>query len=202
MEKKNCFLEALIRRRTRYVLTDKSPVSDETLIQTVQTAVQHAPSAFNSQGTRAVVLLNARHKEFWQLVLSALRQLVPADKFAPTEEKIASFAAAHGTVLFFEDWNTVRALQAKFPAYKDNFPLWAYQSNAMAELAVWTAFNEVGVGASLQHYNPLVDEAVQHAFGVPAEWKLIAQMPFGAPSAPAAEKTFLPIDERVKVLDD
>ncbi len=200
MEKTNGFLNALIRRRTRYALTNKSTIPDEEIIRTVQTSVRYAPSAFNSQGTRAVVLLGPRHAQFWRLTLDALRRVVPADKFAPTEKKITSFAAAYGTVLFFEDWTTVQSLQEKFPAYRDNFPLWAYQANVMAELAVWTAFNEAGLGASLQHYNPLVDEAVQKAFGVPYAWKMIAQMPFGVPYAPAEEKSFLPLDERVKVL--
>lgn len=201
MNTTNCFLQALKARRTRYALTDKSPVPDTEIIQTVQTAVLHAPSAFNSQGTRVLVLFGARHREFWQIARQALARIIPADKFAPTAEKIASFAAAHGTVLFFEDWNTVVSLQKKFPAYAENFPIWAYQANAMAELAVWTAFNGLGLGASLQHYNPLVDEGVQHAFGVPAAWKLVAQMPFGTPYAPAAEKTFLPAEERVLVLE-
>ena len=151
MEKTNGFLNALIRRRTRYALTNKSTIPDEEIIRTVQTSVRYAPSAFNSQGTRAVVLLGPRHAQFWRLTLDALRRVVPADKFAPTEKKITSFAAAYGTVLFFEDWTTVQSLQEKFPAYRDNFPLWAYQANAMAELAVWTAFNEAGLGASLQH---------------------------------------------------
>ena len=197
----NTFLQALKARRTRYALTDKSPVPDTEIIQTVQTAVLHAPSAFNSQGTRALVLLGARHREFWQIAHQALARIIPVNKFAPTAQKIASFAAAHGTVLFFEDWKAVETLQEKFPAYAENFPIWAYQANAMAELAVWTAFNELGLGASLQHYNPLVDEGVQHAFGVPAAWKLVAQMPFGTPYAPPDKKTFLPVEERVLVLE-
>ena len=201
METNHCFLSAFIQRRTRYALTAHSPVPDEEIIRTVQTAVKYAPSAFNSQGTRVLVLLGGRHGEFWHLVREELHRVVPADKFKPTEDKIASFAAAYGTILFFEDWHTVQELQQKFPAYKDNFPLWAYQSNAMVELTVWTAFSTLGLGASLQHYNPLVDEAVQKALGVPAGWKLIAQMPFGTPSAPAEEKSFLPLEPRVKVLD-
>lgn len=134
------------------------------------------------------------------MVLEELRRHVTADKLAATEEKISSFAAGYGTLLFFEDWSTVLALQEKFPTYKENFPLWAYQANAMAEFIIWTALETAGLGASLQHYNPLIDEAVRNSYKVPKEWKLIAQMPFGMPTAPAADKTFISIKERVKVV--
>lgn len=202
MEQKNAFLRAAEKRRSRYALTDKSPVSDGQIVRLVQELVRTAPSAFNSQGARVLVLFGDKHRAFWQLVREALQRIVPAEKFAPTEEKLASFAAAHGTVLFFEDWKTVEEQERKFPTYKEHFPMWAYQSNGMLEFMVWTAFAEWGLGASLQHYNPLVDEAVRRAFGVPESWKLLAQMPFGVPSAPAGEKTFLPLSERVKVLGE
>ena len=34
-------------------------------------------------------------------------------------------------------------------------------------------------GASLQHYNPLIDEAVAKQWHINPNWKLIAEMPFG-----------------------
>lgn len=144
MEKVNLFLNAVKDRRSRYALTDKSPVSDEQIVTAVKEAVKYAPSAFNSQGARLMVLLGERHEEFWRLTKDVLKGMVPADKFAPTEAKINSFAAARGTVLYFEDWDVVAGLQEKFPSYKDNFPLWAYQSNGMVEFIVWTALAELG----------------------------------------------------------
>lgn len=146
------------------------------------------------------MLFGQKHHAFWRLTKEALQKIVPPENFSVTEEKIASFDAARGTILYFEDWDTVEGLQQKFPTYKDNFPIWAYQSNGMVEFIIWTALAEVGLGASLQHYNPLVDEAVRREFGVPESWKLIAQMPFGEPYAPPDKKDFLPLDERVKIL--
>ena len=186
MDKVNCFLEALKRRRSRYALTNECPISDKALTALIAQAVKLTPSAFNSQGARVVLLLGGKHKLFWQLTKDALK------KIAPTQEKIASFAAAYGTVLFFENWTTVADLQQKFPTYKDNFPLWAYQSNGMLELVVWTGLAQAGIGASLQHYNPLVDEAAAQAFHIPKTWKLLAQMPFGVSVGTDGEKTFLP----------
>lgn len=200
MEKEKNFLRAVENRRTRYALTDRSPVSDDKIEEIIRFAVKCAPSAFNSQGARLLVLFGEKHHAFWALAKAALKNIVPPENFKPTEEKLASFDAGRGTVLYFEDWDTVAGLQQKFPAYKDNFPVWAYQSNGMVEFIVWTALAEVGIGASLQHYNPLVDEAVRKAFNVPEGWKLIAQMPFGEPYAPAEQKEFLPVEERVRVL--
>ena len=187
------------KRRSCYHLTCQSTLDDEQLLGIVQESLLLAPSAFNSQSTRAVLLLAHKHTQFWELVKRELSKMVPPEKFAPTAEKINSFAAAYGTVLFFEDWQTVEKLQVKFPLYKDNFPLWAYQANAMAEYLVWTALAENGMGASLQHYNPLIDEAVKENFAISPTWKLIAQMPFGVKGGEPENKTFLPIEDRVKV---
>ena len=37
---------------------------------------------------------------------------------------------------------------------------------------------DAGMGASLQHYNPLSDDEVRKAWNLPGDWKLVAQMPF------------------------
>lgn len=44
---------------------------------------------------------------------------------------------------------------------------------------VWTALANSDIGANLQHYNPLIDDAVRQAFNIPNNWELVAQMPFG-----------------------
>ena len=56
---------------------------------------------------------------------------------------------------------------ANFPLYKDNFPIWSLQANGMLEFAVWTSLEAEGLGASLQHYNPLVDDGVKKAWSLP-----------------------------------
>jgi len=192
-------LQSIEKRRSCYALSAKSTLSDQELKDLLERAVKYAPSSFNSQSTRAVLLFGEGHHALWHIVRESLRAIVPADKFAPTDEKVSSFEAGYGTILYFEDWTDVENLQAQFPAYKDNFPLWAYQANAMAEFIVWTALAEAGMGASLQHYNPLIDEQVKKYFNLPDSWKLIAQMPFGVATADAGEKTFLPIDGRVLI---
>lgn len=100
---------------------------------------------------------------------------------------------------FFEDTDVVRGLQQQFPAYAGNFPVWSEQTSAMHQLAVWTMLEDAGLGASLQHYNPLIDDEVRKRWSLPGEWKLVAQMPFGTPAGEPGEKTFKPLDERIRV---
>lgn len=108
------------------------------------------------------------------------------------------FASGYGTVLFFEDQNSVKAMQEKFPLYAEHFPAFSLQSSGMLQYIVWTALELEGLGASLQHYNPLIDEAVREEWDIPESYNLISQMPFGKPLNPPDEKTFLPIEDRIK----
>jgi len=45
----------------------------------------------------------------------------------------------------------------------------------------------------------LIDDEVRKTWDLPASWTLIAEMPFGTPVAGAGEKTFQPIEDRVKI---
>ena len=54
--------------------------------------------------------------------------------------------------------NVTESLQEQFALYADRFPVWAQQTSAMHQYAMWTELRTLNVGANLQHYNPLVDE--------------------------------------------
>lgn len=186
-------------RRSVYALNKNLPVGAQDIVEIVRHAVKHTPSPFNSQSTRTVVLFGGEHEKLWQMTADILREIVPAENFAATAQKMAAFQAAAGTVLFYEDTRVVQGLQQQFPAYAENFPVWAEHTDAMHQYAVWTTLAAAGVGANVQHYNPLIDEKAAAAWNIPAEWKLRAQMVFGGIAAPAEEKTFQDIDARMKV---
>lgn len=188
---RNGAIEALNRRRSQYALGPDLPISHAQAEALIRQAVRLSPSSFNSQSSRALILFGAQSVKFWDLVREALRPVVPEDAFETTSKKLDGFAAGAGTVLFFEDQDVVKGLQARFPLYADNFPIWSEQSGGMAQFAVWLALAEAGIGASLQHYNPLVDAVVRMQWQVPESWLLRAQMPFGSHQGPFAEKTFI-----------
>ncbi|KQL44899.1 nitroreductase [Brevibacillus choshinensis] len=193
------FFTAIKDRRTYYGISKETVVSDQRIQEIINEAVKYTPSSFNSQSARVVVLLGEQHDKLWDLTKETLRKIVPAENFASTEEKMDAFRSGYGSVLFFEDQSVIENLQSQFALYKDNFPVWSEQSSGMLQLVVWTALEAEGFGASLQHYNPLINEGVQQEWNVPSSWKLIAQMPFGKPTSTPGEKQFQPLDERVKV---
>ncbi|MFZ5967438.1 MAG: nitroreductase family protein [Bacillota bacterium] len=193
------FNTAVKERRTIYGISKETTVSDERIQEVIKDAVKYTPSAFNSQSARVIVLFGENHNKLWDITKEALRKIVPEGSFASTEEKINSFRGGYGTVLFFEDNSVIESLQQQFALYKDNFPVWSQQSNGMLQYIVWTSLEIEGLGASLQHYNEVIDEDVKKQWNIPSDWKLIAQMPFGKPTAPAGEKEFMPLEERVKI---
>ncbi len=193
------FLNAIKTRRSIYAIGGGSPVDDAALRRLVQEAVQYTPSAFHMQSSRAVLLLGDEHHALWKIAEDCLREVVPAEQFAQTAQKLAGFAAGHGTVLFFDDDSVTRSFAAQYAQYSDHFPVWAQQANGMLQFAVWTLLELAGLGATLQHYNPLIDERVRARWELPESWRMIAQMPFGTPEAAPGPKSFEPIQNRVKV---
>ncbi len=193
------FLEAVEKRRSYYGISSESTISDEKIKQIVEHSVKHCPSAFNSQTARVVILLKEEHKKLWDITKDSLKKIVPEASFSETEEKINSFKNGYGTILFFENMEIVEALQEQFALYKDNFPVWSQQSSGMCQFIVWTAIETEGLGASLQHYNELIEAQVKSEWNISKKWKLIAQMPFGKPTFLPDEKQFEPIENRVFV---
>lgn len=193
------FYEAMRARRSRYDISGSSPIPQQRIQEILAEAITLTPSSFHSQSSRAALLFGDRHQKLWSIVLETLRGVVPADKFAATEAKIASFAAGYGTILYFEDMTTVETLQKNFPLYAENFPVWSLQSAGMLQYVVWTALSQEGLGASLQHYNPLIDAAVRAEFGIAENWKLLAQMPFGTPNSEPRALDYQPIEKRLIV---
>lgn len=196
----NQFLNLIQQRRTIYALAKNVNQTPEQLTDLIQTAIKQSPSSFNSQSSRAVILFHAEHEKFWGFVKEKLASYAKDDvAAAKTNAKMDSFAAGVGTVLFFEDMDIVADLQNRFPSYADNFPIWAEHSTAIAQFATWTALHTDGLGASLQHYNPIVDEQVHAEWDIPSTWKLRAQLVFGSVEAVAAEKTYMDDANRFKV---
>ena len=114
--------ESLQQRRSVYGLKKELPVSMEAIRQLVTETTELVPDAFNMHSQRVVLALGGRHDALWDAVYDAFGGKV-------AREKIDSFKAGAGTVLYFIDTDVVKSLQDKFPLYAANFPIWAQQSN-------------------------------------------------------------------------
>lgn len=191
------YQDAIQARRSIYALGPQSPLSDAEVFKILGDCLKHCPTAFHSQTGRILHLTSRGHERFWRMVEDALKAMLPAEQFEKSQAKIGSFAKAQGTLLFFEEEASVQALQERFPLYAEHFPKWSLQASGMLQYMVWTALAAKDVGASLQHYGPLVDTAVREAWKVPDSWKLMAQMPYGAIEAQADKKEFMPLEERL-----
>lgn len=193
------FLDAIVKRRSYYAISKDSVITDDKIQEILKQAVKHIPSAFNSQSTRVVLLIGQHHDQLWDITMEALKAVVPAEQFASTQQKIDGFKNGYATILFFEDQSVVQDLMDQYAAYADNFPIWSQQTAAMHQLVIWTALEDQGFGASLQHYNELIADAVLKQWNLPSSWKLNAQMPFGKPISEPSEKTYQPLEERIKI---
>lgn len=192
------FFDALKTRRSQYSITGTSKISDDEILEIVREGVKHAPSAFNSQTTRAFVLFGENHDKLWNIVKESLINKIGEERYAKkTAEKIEGFKAGYGTVLYYINQNDVQEMADK---YTELFHSWSYQSAGMVIGNVWVGLSQAGLGANLQHYNPLIDEKVKEAFNVPDGFELIGQMPFGDITEAPSEKEFKDIDELVKVI--
>lgn len=193
------FYELAKKRRSIYHLGKNIELSNDKLVKLIKDIVDQTPSSFHSQTSRVVILLGEEHDALWEITREKLRAIVGEENFEGTDQKINSFKAAKGTVLFYEDKDVVSGLQKQFPLYADNFPIWSEHSTGLTQYAVWLALAEVDIGASLQHYNPIIDADVAKRWDIPSNWVLRAQMPFGSIESPASEKNYLDEETRYRV---
>lgn len=193
------FFQAVRKRRSIYTLSGQSTLEEKEILDFLDLALANSPSAFNCQTARLLAALGESHKKIWDIARKALKEIIPSEKFPPTEAKIKSFAKGFGTILFFEETKTISEMQTRFPAYRENFPLWSQQANGMLQYIVWTGFAALGMAANLQHYNPLIDGEIAKTFKIPPSWKLVAQMPFGISPEQAPAKEIIPPAQRLKV---
>ncbi len=193
------FTNTLKNRRSIYHLGRNVSLSNEELTALIKEAIKESPTAFNAQSTRAVILFGDAHEKLWEITEEVLRPLTPAEAFPNTQNKLAGFKNGYGTVLFFKDTDVVKGLQEQFELYADNFPDWSEQSNGIATANTWVALVDKGLGANLQHYNPVIDEAVAKEWNIPSNWKLRSQLVFGSPETPAGEKEYMNDADRFRV---
>ncbi|MFV5503623.1 MULTISPECIES: nitroreductase family protein [unclassified Acinetobacter] len=195
------FIDQLKKRRSIYALGKRVHYSQAYLCEIIQEAVRSCPSAYDSQSTRIAVLFADSHHQFWEIVKQVQRQHVPEHIYEGVELKLNQCAEAYGTILFYEDQSVIQQLQKKMPLNSEDFPAWSEQTSGMAQFAVWATLADSGLGASLQHYNPLIDEKVAEHFDIDKNWLLRAQLCFGSIEQTVEEKLQQLDQYRFKILN-
>lgn len=195
------FLEVIAQRRSHYALAPEWVQPEEKVMETIGQLVYNMPSAFNNQSFRVVLLKGEQHKKLWKMIEDKLISMIGQERYdSGTRDKIHNaFMSGVATFLYYDETQTTKALQEQFPTYADNFPLWYHQVQGMNQFVIWSALTEMGFGASLQHYNGLIDEEIAREFNIPESWELVAQMPFGKSEYDLPEKEHLPLEERILI---
>lgn len=191
------YMDAVSERRSEYMLSGDIEQDENEIIGMIGKVSSEVPSAYNCQSARAFMLFGDDHRRLWRIVADSLIAKIGEERFESTRPKIEGFSNAAGTILFYEVDAVTQGLIEKYPSYAKHFPNWAEQGNGILQFAIWTGLRDMGLGANVQHYNPLIDDEVARVFGIPEGYRLIAQMPFGRIVRSAPKKPRLPSDETV-----
>lgn len=188
------YIEIIKKRRSYYNLSEDVDLSNEEIKYLVEDVMNTTPSHMNSQTTRIVLLFDEKSKEFWTKVNETFDNKIK-------EEKFHGFYHAKGTALFFIDTDEIKKQEKDIPSYKEYFETWGHHSLAMLQLNLWQALRDEGIGASNQHYNPVIDSWVKDLYELPDSWELTAEMPFGKIEEEPEKKDKKPIEEILKVIE-
>lgn len=191
--------ETMIKRRSIRKLKKSNDVDREQIEKILRTAM-YVPSAFNMQSYRIVVLDGRNHDDLWDIVEEMLIDKMGKEKYLErgTGNKIAGYKGGNGTLLVFEDEKVLEEKREKFKSYREQVPSWSYQGSGILQYAIWLQLVEVGLSASLQHYNPMIDERVKERFKIDDSWSLISQIPFGLSDEKLEAREFLPFEKIVR----
>ncbi|MBK5201264.1 MAG: nitroreductase family protein [Spirochaetaceae bacterium] len=187
-------IDSLKGRRSIYDINKNLPVKEEVVFDFIKEATELVPDAFNMKSSRVVVVTKEKQDLLWDKIYEVFDGEVP-------REKIDSFKKGFGTILYFIDTSVVKGLEEQFPLYAPKFFEWAKQSAGMLELSIWSGLKELSIGASIQHYNPIIDKMVKELFDIPENYELNAQMPFGGINTEPSPKDKEDISLRVKFLN-
>ena len=116
------FFATVQHRISCYNLANTSPISDARIHEIINTTVKHAPSTFNVQSARAVILLKRDHEKLWDIGDACLKKAMPEAAYTALAPKVQGLRAGYGSVLWFEDRATFNALTEKNPAIAQVVP--------------------------------------------------------------------------------
>ena len=192
-------------RLSCYTLTKESPIPDSRIHEIVSFAIKHAPSSFNVQSARAVILTNGEHDRLWEIAEQTAKSTRSEKEYEMLKKMIGGFAAAYGSILWFEDKNALDGLAAKNPLFGHLVPQWGDHSSGMHQFLVWTALELEGLGCNLQHFNfmPEFSDEVLKQWDLPKSWRLKSQLVLGKPEdglVRRRERMYAPVEERVKLI--
>jgi len=169
--------DAIARRRSVRKLVD-GPLPGDALAR-LAAAVEHAPASMGIPPWE-VVFLRERRAAFWDLVECAFRERLEGDQLERYLGRLAGFREAALVALVFEDAQANERLLATGyltePVARD----FAVQALGIVQMALWLTAADLGLAASLQHWDAQIAEPLEGFVGLPrSRYRLVAVMPIG-----------------------
>jgi uncharacterized protein len=135
MGKADSLLDLIEARRSVYALSSESTIPDSRVEEIVKHAVKWAPSTYNVQSARAVVLFNSNHAKLWDIVKKHMADIpLQGGMREYMDNRIEGFKKAHGTVMWFEDQVALDALATKNPMVGGMLTEFSDHSSGMHQL--------------------------------------------------------------------
>lgn len=94
-------IKSLEKRRTYYNIDKNIPVLEKEIEEKIKEVTELVPDAFNMKSARVVIVFGEKHDLLWDEIYEVYGGKV-------SREKIDSFKAGAGTVLFLYDEETVK----------------------------------------------------------------------------------------------
>ena len=167
------FIEQTIKvRRTIYALGNRVTHSEAQLTALIKDAVKHSPSSFQlPRLPRAVILFGEQHHKLWDIVKAELKKIV-RQRLPQSEAKVngeASLRLRHCAVL--RRHRRHRGSAAEVRPLCRQLPHLVRTRHRDRPVRGLDHFGPGGhPGPPLQHYNPLIDQAVRQEWNLPASW--------------------------------
>lgn len=193
-------LKDIIKKRRSIRKLKKSDKVNKEMIEEILRTAMYVPSAFNMQSYRIIVLDDKGHDYLWDIVEEMLIEKMGKEKYIDrgTGDKIAGFKGGNGTLLIYEDEMILEEKGEKFKSYKAQVSSWSYQGSGILQYAIWLQLVDIGLSASLQHYNPMIDQRVKERFKIDDKWSLISQIPYGLSDEELEPREFVPFEQIVR----
>ena len=195
-------MDVIEKRRSNYDLGNNLEISKKDLINLLRKIVYYAPSPFNIQSSKIVLLNKKSHHLLWTTVVEEfLKKNNNGDLLDSDKARIKREDKAYGTILFYKDERVIEEFKEKLDAYEQkSLDSWCIEESAMLQMNIWNELRLRNIGAHIVHFDD-IDEEVSVAFDIDKNYKLVAMMVFGNIIQEAAVKPKKDIDKRFIDID-
>ena len=195
-------MDVIEKRRSNYDLGNNLEISKKDLINLLRKIIYYAPSPFNVQSSKIVLLNKKSHHLLWTTVVEEfLKKNNNGDLLDSDKARIKREDKAYGTILFYKDERVIEEFKEKLDAYEQkSLDSWCIEESAMLQMNIWNELRLRNIGAHIVHFDD-IDEEVSVAFDIDKNYKLVAMMVFGNINQEAAVKPKKDIDKRFIDID-